>query len=172
MNRMRPAQEDKMTEQILAQIKVYQWSALFLLLVYPVFALSVLLFPVILVIALLSILILVAFELRAQTKSKNWLRLLCFSWLILAVPTYGIMPLLMVQRWHYFLPLGRYLGVFTGITLTTTYNLFYATPDLNGVNHPFPPMSELQIYLLGIGVLLTSLAPALWLVKHGIRNSR
>lgn len=161
-----------MSTQILAQYKGYQWSLLFLLLAYPVFIISILLFPIILVVAAISILILFVFELTIQTKNKNWVRLFCLSWLVLAVPTYGIMPLLIAQRWHYFLPLGRQLEIFTGITLTATYNLFRATPGLEDVDHPFPPLSEPQIYLLGIGVLLISLAPAIWLIKHNIRNNQ
>lgn len=156
-----------MSEQVIHN-KIYQWCVISLFLVYPVFVVSVLLFPFIFLILLVGFLVLLLFEITSKGKEKYWLRFLCLSWLIIAVPSFGIMPLLIAWRWHYFLPLGRQLGIFTGFTLTATYNLFIPTPELDDIDHPFPPLTELQIHLLGLGVLALSVIPILYLIKRGI----
>ena len=89
-----------MAKQILTQNKLYQWCVITLLIAYPAFVISVLLFPLLFVVLLVSILTLFVFELTTQRKSKNWLLVLCFSWLLLAVPTFGVMPILIAFRWH------------------------------------------------------------------------
>ncbi|MGH9854066.1 MAG: hypothetical protein ACREBD_29845, partial [Blastocatellia bacterium] len=146
-----------MNEQAILQSKIYRLVLISLFVVYPAFALSVLFFLILFPILATSFLLLLLFELMTRGSEKNWPSFLCLSWLVLAVPSFGIMPLLMVCDLLHFIPLGKELGIFTGITLTAVYNLFIPTPELDGWDHPFPPLTELQIHLLGVGTLLISL---------------
>jgi hypothetical protein len=157
-----------MNEQVILQSKIYHWILISLFVICPVFALSVLFFPILLLILAASFLLLLLFELATRRSEKNWLGFLCLSWLALAVPTFGIMPLLIVWDLHYFLPMGKQLGIFTGIWLTAVYNLIIPTPELYQVDHPFPPLTALQINLLGGGMLLISLFPIWILKKRGL----
>src|SRR5262245_58210892 len=156
-----------MDEQVILQNTIYHWILISLFLLSPVFALSGLFFPLLLVILGAGFLLLL-FELATKGNEKNWPRFLCLSWLILAVPTFGIMPLLIAWDLHYFLPMGRQLGIFTGFWLTAIYNLFIPSPELYLWDHPFPPLTTLRLNLLGGGTLLVSLLPIWILKKRGL----
>lgn len=153
-----------MNEQAILQSKIYHWVLISLFVICPVFYLSVLFLPIIFLILAISFLLLLLFELATKGSEKNWPSFLCLSWLALAVPTFGIMPLLIAWRLHYFLPMGKQLGIFTGFTLTAAYNDFIPSPELYQWDHPFPPLTELQLNLLGGGTLLVSLLP-LWILR-------
>lgn len=154
-----------MNEQVILQSKIYHWSLISLFVICPAFYLSVL-FPAILFLILApSLFLLFLFELAAKGSEKNWPSFLCLSWLILAVPTFGIMPLLLAWRLVYFLPMGKQLTIFTGFTLTDAYNVFIPSPELYQWDHPFPPLTELHLNLLGLGTLLVSLLP-IWILKR------
>lgn len=156
-----------MNEQIILQSKIYRRALISLFVICPVFYLSVLFLPILFLILAPSFLLLLFFELAAKSGEKNWPSFLCFSWLVLAVPTFGIMPLLLAWEGLYFLPMGRQLAIFTGFTLTDAYNLFIPSPDLYQWDHPFPPLTALQLNILGGGTLLVSLLPILILKKRG-----
>jgi hypothetical protein len=159
-----------MNEQVILQSKIYHWVLISLFVICPVFYLSVLFLPILFLILAVSFLLLLLFELASKGSEKNWPGFLCSSWLVLAVPTFGIMPLLIAWDLYYFLPIpiGKPLGIFTGIWLTAVYNLFIPTPELSEVDHPFPPLTALQLNLLGGGTLLVSLLPLWILRKRGI----
>ena len=74
------------------------------------------------------------------------------------------MPLLIAWRLVYFLPMGKQLVIFTGFTLTAAYNDFVPSPELYQWDHPFPPLTALQLNILGGGTLLVSLFP-IWILK-------
>src|SRR5262249_10355280 len=119
-----------MNEQVI-QSKIYHWVVISLFVICPVFALSVLFFPILLLILAASFLLLLLFELMTKKIEKNWPSFLCLSWLALAVPTFGIIPLLIAWRLLHFLPMGKELGIFTGFTLTAAYGYFIPTPELS-----------------------------------------
>jgi hypothetical protein len=153
-----------MNEQIILQSKIYHWTLIGLFIICPIFYLSVLFLPILFLILAVSFLLLLLFELATKDSEKNWPSFLCLSWLVLVVPTFGIMPLLLAWRLLYFLPMGKQLGIFTGFRFTDVYNLFIPTPELYQWDHPFPPVTELQLNLLGGGTLLVSLLP-LWILR-------
>ena len=157
-----------MNEQVILQSKIYHWILLSLFVICPVFYLSVLFLPIFFLILAVSFLLLLLFELAMKGSEKNWPSFLCLSWLVLVVPTFGIMPLLIAWRLLYFLPMGKLLGIFTGFTLTAAYDYFIPTPELSQVDHPFPPLTKLQLNLLGGGTLLVSLLPLWILRKRGL----
>jgi hypothetical protein len=78
------------------------------------------------------------------------------------------MPLLIAWGLFYFLPVGKWLVIFTGFTLTDAYNLFIPSPELYRWDHPFPPLTELHLNLLGSGTLIVSLLPIWILKKRGL----
>ena|SRR5262249_30219271 len=153
-----------MNELVILQSKIYQWGLIILFVICPVFALSVLFFPTLFLILAGSFILLLLFESVTRKSEKNWPSFLCLSWLVLAVPTFGIMPLLIAWDLHYFLPMGKQLGIFTGFWLTAIYNLFIPSPELYRWDHPFPPLAALQLNLLGGGTMLVSLFP-LWILR-------
>jgi len=157
-----------MNEQVILQSKIYHWALISLFVICPVFYLSVL-FPSILFLILAGgFLLLLLFESATKGGEKNWPNFLRLSWLALAVPTFGIMPLLIAWRLYYFLPMGKQLGIFTGFTLTAAYNDFIPSTELYQWDHPFPPLTELQLNLLGGGTPLVSLLPFWILRKRGL----
>jgi hypothetical protein len=153
-----------MNEQVILQSKIYHWVLISLFVICPVFYLSILFLPIFFLILAVSFLLLLLFELATTESEKNWPSFLCLSWLVLVVPTFGIMPLLIAWRLIYFLPMGKQLVIFTGFTLTAAYNDFIPSPELYQWDHPFPPLTELQLNLLGGGTLLVSLLP-LWILR-------
>jgi hypothetical protein len=157
-----------MNEQVILQSKIYHWVLISLFVICPVFYLSVLFHPTLFQILAVSFILLLLFELATRGSEKNWPSFLCLSWLAIAVPTFGIMPLLIAWRLVYFLPMGKQLVIFTGFTLTAAYNDFIPSPELYQWNHPFPPLTELQLNLLGGGTLLVSLLPLWILRKRGL----
>ena len=157
-----------MNEQVILQSKIYHWVLISLFVICPVFYLSVLFLPIIFLILSVSFLLLLLFEWATKSNEKNWPGFLCLSWLVLVVPTFGIMPLLLAWGLLYFLPMGKQLGIFSGFWLTDAYNLFIPTPELYQWDHPFPPVTELQLNLLGGGTLLVSLLPFWILRKRGL----
>src|SRR5262245_5810468 len=157
-----------MNEQVILQSKIYHWVLISLFVICPVFALSVLFFPILFLILAVSFILLLLFESVTRKSEKNWPSFLCLSWLILAVPTFGIMPLLLAWRLLYFLPMGKQLGIFSGFWLTDAYNLFIRSPELYQWDHPFPPLTALQLNILGVGTLLVSLLPLWILRKRGL----
>jgi len=158
-----------MNEQVIRQSKIYHWVLISLFVICLVFYLSVLFLPILFLILAVSFLLLLLFELATKRNEKNWPSFLCLSWLALAAPTFGIMPMLIAWGWIYFLPMYRPLGIFTGIWLTAAYNLFVPVPELDFMDeHPFPPLTALQLNLLGGGTLLVSLLPLLILRKRGL----
>jgi|SRR5215510_451944 len=157
-----------MNEQVILQSKIYHWVLISLFIICPVFYLSVLFHPTLFQILAVSFILLLLFELATRRSEKNWPSFLCLSWLAIAVPTFGIMPLLIAWRLVYFLPMGKQLVIFTGFTLTAAYNDFIPGPELYQWDHPFPPLTELQLNLLGGGTLLVSLLPLWILRKRGL----
>jgi hypothetical protein len=157
-----------MNEQVILQSKIYHWVLISLFVICPVFYLSVLFLPILFLILAVSLLLILLFELATKGSEKNWPSFLCLSWLALAVPTFGIMSPLIAWGLHYFLPLGKELGIFTGLWLTDIYNLFIPSPELDHWDHPFPPLTESQLNLLGGGTLLVSLFPIWILKKRGL----
>jgi hypothetical protein len=157
-----------MNEQVILQSKIYHWVLISLFVICPVFYLSVLFFPFLLLGLAASFLLLLLFELVTRRSEKNWPSFLCLSWLILVVPTFGIMPLLIAWRVHIFFDVGKKLGIFTGIWLTGIYNLFIPIPEAYEWDHPFPPLTALYLNLLGGGTLLISLLPIWILKKRGL----
>lgn len=157
-----------MNEQAILQSKIYHWVLISLFVIGPIFALSVLCFPILLLILAASFPLILLFELVTKRSGKNWPSFLCLSWLVLAIPTFGIMPLLIAWRLIHFLPMGKQLGIFTGFTLTAFYNVFIPSPELYQWDHPFPPLTELHLNLIGGGTLLVSLLPLWVLRKRGI----
>jgi hypothetical protein len=61
----------------------------------------------------------------------------------------------------------KQLGIFNGFWLTDACDLFIPTPELYQWDHPFPPLTALQLNLLGGGTLLVSLLPFWILRKRG-----
>ena len=157
-----------MNEQVILQSKIYHWVLISLFVICPVFYLSVLFHPTLFQILAVSFILLLLFELATRRSEKNWPSFLCLSWLAIAVPTFGIMPLLIAWRLVYFLPMGKQLVIFTGFTLTAAYNDFIPGPELYQWDHPLPPLTELQLNLLGGGTLLVSLLPLWILRKRGL----
>jgi hypothetical protein len=157
-----------MNEQVILQSKIYHWVLISLFVFCPVFVLSVIFFPILFLILVISFLLLLVVELATKGNEKNWPSFLCLSWLALAVPTFGIMPLLIAWGLHRFLPMGKQLDIFTGFWLTDAYNIFIPSPELYQWDHPFPPLTELQLNLLGGGTLLVSLLPIWILRKRGL----
>jgi hypothetical protein len=153
-----------MNEQVILQSKIYHWVLISLFVICPVFYLSVLFLPVLFLILAVSFLLLLLFELVTRRSEKNWPNFLCLSWLAIAVPKFGIMPLLIAWQLVYFLPMGKQLVIFTGFTLTAAYNDFIPSPELYKWDHPFPPLTVLQLNILGGGTLLVSLLP-IWILK-------
>jgi len=148
--------------------KIYHWVLISLFVICPVFYLSVLFHPTLFQILAVSFILLLLIELVTRRGEKNWPSFLCLSWLAIAVPTFGIMPLLIAWRLVYFLPMGKQLVIFTGFTLTAAYNDLIPSPELYQWDHPFPPLTELQLNLLGGGTLLVSLLPLWILRKRGL----
>ncbi len=157
-----------MNEQVILQSKIYHWILISLFIICPVFYLSVLFLPIFFLILGVSFLLLLLFELATKGSEKNWPSFLCLSWLVLVVPTFGIMPLLLAWRVLYFFPMGKQLGIFNGFWLADAYNLFIPTPELYQWDHPFPPLTALQLNLLGGETLLVSLLPLWILRKRGL----
>lgn len=157
-----------MNEQVILQSKIYHWILISLFVICPVFYLSVLFLPILFLILAPGFLLLLFFELATKGSEKNWPSFLCLSWLATSVPTFGIMPLLIAWGAHRFLPIGKQLVIFTGFTLTDAYNLFIPIPEAYQWDHPFPPLTELQLNLLGGGTLLVALLPIWILKKRGI----
>lgn len=153
-----------MNEQAVLQSKIYHWIIIILFVICPVFYLSVIYFPFLFLTMAAGFLLFLLFELVTRRSEKNWPSFLCLSWLVLTVPTFGIMPLLIAWRWVYFLPMGKQLVIFTGFTLTAAYNDFVPSPELYQWDHPFPPLTALQLNILGGGTLLVSLLP-IWILK-------
>src|SRR5690242_12943972 len=93
----------------------------FLILIFAgglVFIASVLLLQILIVLSLFCLLLVIIGEIQKKLPHLSWVRYLCFTWLVLIVPTFGIMPLLLASRLHYEIPMGRTLGIFTGFTYT------------------------------------------------------
>jgi hypothetical protein len=161
-----------MKDAVILQSKVYRWTVMICLIGYPVFVASIVLFPFLLLLCTAAFLAVLVYEVVRRDTRKNWLRFLCLSWLILSVPSFGVMPLLIAWRLHFFLPLGNRLGIFIGFTLTAIYNFFIPVPELYEVDHPFPPLTFWQLHLLGCSTLLLSVLPAGLLVRRGLWKFR
>jgi hypothetical protein len=116
-------------------------------------------------IALLGLIVVLIGEWRRVFAPKNWLRYLCWCWVGLILPTFGIMPLLIASRLLLHLPMGKTLGIFAGITYTYIYDFFIPTPELFVWDHPFPPVTDMQLYALGCITTLLTLFPSYCLLK-------
>ena len=133
--------------------------ALFVLAVAVVFILSVVFCLLLLPAALIGILASAIGEAMGQLRRYTTLEVISWTWLILIVPTFGIMPLLIAPRLHWQLPMGNTLGIFTGITLSEVYNWFVPSSSFVEVDHPFPPVTNVQLFGFGLSVLLVSVLP-------------
>jgi hypothetical protein len=114
-----------------------------------IFYASVILFPILIFPAMSGLPIVAIAEWLKKIPKLSWLIYLCFTWLTLILPTFGIMPLLIASRLHYALPIGNRLSIFAGFTYTAIYDYFVPSPELNKVDHPFPPVTNAQLYILG-----------------------
>ncbi len=130
-----------------------------------VFLLSVYLFPFVALAAVIGLLATIAGEACHVLPRKSWLRFTCWAWLVLMIPTFGIMPLLMAPRLLREFPLGNSLGISTGITLSGAYDLFVPTPELFAWDHPFPPLTNAHLYAMGFATLILSLLPVYCLIR-------
>jgi hypothetical protein len=157
-----------MNEQVTLQGKIYRRILISLFAICPIFYLSVLFLPILFLILAPGFLLLLFFELATKGSEKNWPSFLCMSWLLLAVPTFGIMPPLLAWGAHRFLPMGKQLAIFTGFTLTDAYNLFIPIPEAYQWDHPFPPLTDLQLNFLGGATLFAALLPIWILKKRGL----
>jgi hypothetical protein len=89
-----------------------------------VFVVSIFIFSLLIPIALVVFVIVVIGEWQHVFNRYSWLRYLCWAWMILIFPTFGIMPLLMASQLLFYLPIGKTLAIFTGFTYTYIYDLF------------------------------------------------
>jgi hypothetical protein len=75
--------------------------------------------------------------------------------------------LLIASRLVFHLPMGKTLGTFAGFTYTYVYDFFIPTPELSEQDHPFPPVTHMQLYALGCVTILWTL-----LLSHCLRRGR
>ena len=129
------------------------------------FTVSVIFFPIFAVIAAMSLIVTPVLEWKGLLPRRSWLRCLCASWLVLVVPTFGVMPLLIATRIHFRSSFLSSLAIFEGFTLSYVYDLFKPTPELFVWDHPFPPISHLQLGMLGVLTLCCSIMPVLFLLR-------
>ena len=61
--------------------------------------------------------------------------------------------------------MGNTLVIFTGFTYTYIYDFFIATPELFVWDHPFPPVTNVQLYALGGITIILTLVPIYCLVR-------
>lgn len=134
-------------------------------LAYPVFVVSVLFFLFLVPGAVLGFVIVLGIEYNKKLPPKSWLKYLCWSWLILAFPTFGLMPFLLTERLHYDLPLGRQLGIFTGISFAEIYGFFIHSPEFDKVDHPSPPLTRWQLLTIGTTTTIISILALSYLSK-------
>ena len=125
-----------------------------------IFVISVLFFYFLVPISLIGFVVVIIGEWRRVFAKSSWLKYLCWAWIVLITPTFGIMPLLLAPRLHYYLPMGNTLGIFTGFTYTYIYDFFIPTPELFVWDHPFPPVTNMQLYSLGCITILFTLLPS------------
>ena len=136
------------------------------------FTVSVIFFPLLALIAALSLIATPVLQWKGLLPRRSWLRCLCASWLVLAVPTFGVMPLLIATRIHFRSSFLSSLAIFEGFTLSYVYDLFKPTPELFVWDHPFPPVSDLQLGILGVLTLCCSIAPVLFLLEISVARTR
>ncbi len=129
------------------------------------FVISILCFSLLVPIALMGLIIVVIGERRRAFAKNSWSRYLCWTWVVLAFPTFGIMPLLIASRLQRHVPMGNTLVIFTGFTYTYIYDFFIATPELFVWDHPFPPVTNVQLYALGGITIILTLVPIYCLVR-------
>jgi hypothetical protein len=139
----------------------------------PAFAVLVIFFGLLAPIAVCALVLLGVAEVRGSASRHATARFACWAWLALTVPTFGIMPLLMAGRWHFRIPLGNTLGIFTGITLSWAYDLLWPTPELWQSDHPFPPIGRVGYAAVGALTLGLALLPVdvLWQLRR-LRRKR
>ena len=140
-------------------------AVLFILAIWPLFCLSVTLFLPLIIAALVGLVVVIVGAIWKRFHHLIWAKYLCVVGLFLIVPTFGVMPLLIASRLHRELPGGNTLGIYTGITYTAIYEVFISTSEFDGVDHPFPPVTNPQLYALGCVTLAISLLPTWWLLK-------
>jgi len=136
------------------------------------FTVSVIFFPLLALIAALSLIATPVLQWKGLLPRRSWLRCLCASWLVVAVPTFGVMPLLIATRIHFRSSFLSSLAIFEGFTLSYVYDLFKPTPELFVWDHPFPPVSDLQLGILGVLTLCCSIAPVLFLLEISVARTR
>jgi hypothetical protein len=123
-------------------------------------ALSVVLFPFLVVAAVCALPLVAMVDATSKFRSRGTLRFVCWAWLVLVVPTFGVMPLLIAGRLHWSVPGGNTLGIFAGFTYSALYDYFIPTPDMWMWDHPFPPVSNTELALVAVLALAVSLLPA------------
>jgi hypothetical protein len=126
------------------------------------FALSVIFFPYLVWIELFVVVGVGVAE--AMKKFGRGITIKCLSawWLTTITPTLGIVPLFLILRIH------SVVAVFAGIFLTEAYCHIFSNPICTAdIDHPFPPLSPMQLSLIAGITLSISLALAsYWTLKY------
>ncbi len=133
-------------------------SSMFWILIAPVAALLV---PVILVA-----------ELSRVLRRWSTIRYLSFYWLAVMTPTFGLMALLLARRWHFYLPQGSTLGIWLGFSYTAIYDFFIPSPELYEWDHPFPPLTNAELDIIGLTTLAVAAVSVYVLFRTGGRDAR
>lgn len=106
-----------------------------------------------------------AAELKGAVRAWSTVRYLCLCWLAVVTPTFGVMALLLARRWHFELPGGSTLGIWLGFSYTAVYDFFIPSPELYEWDHPFPPLTNAELDVIGVSVLAVAAVAAYVLVR-------
>jgi len=71
-----------------------------------------------------------------------------FLWLVLITPVFGIGPFIIITRPLFYTLVPHEIIIYEGISLSGAYSLFFSFPDMNEVDHPFPPISDQQYWIM------------------------
>jgi hypothetical protein len=136
-----------------------------------VLGLSVMLFPLLIWPSLIGLIaIAIAEKLKKLPKRATLVGLSVFG-LLLIVPVFAIAPIVIVTRPLFYGIVPQSIIIFDGISLSSTYDFFFSFPEMKLVDHPFPPITDRQYWIM-IATTISISVPAAHFIHKVYRKER
>ena len=136
-----------------------------------VVGLSVTLFTILILPSLIGLLAIATAEKLKKLPKRATLVGLSVFWLLLIVPVFGIVPVVIVTRPLFYGVVPQSIIIFDGIALSSTYDFFFSFPEMKLVDHPFPPITDRQYWIM-IATTISIAVPAAHFIFTVYRKER
>ena len=113
-----------------------------------VLGISVVLFPLLIWPSLIGLIAIAIAEKLKKLPKRSALLALSALWLLLITPVFAIGPLVIVTRPLFYGIVPQSIIIFDGISLSATYDFFFSFPEMKLVDHPFPPITNKQYWIM------------------------